>query len=169
MSYSPYGNTGINTFMPFNSYGYQPPVQQMTPEIPPVQQIQKTTNCEFIYVNGIQQVKDHIVQPGCVRYFLDNNEPVMYEKKADNLGSSLIKAYSLSEIDINNIQSGYTHPNNTVTRDEFNILTAKIQQLEMQMKEAGNNESFSTKSYPELNQCREEQQPAGNGAKYPEY
>ncbi|WP_303800244.1 hypothetical protein [Ruminococcus flavefaciens] len=168
MSYSPYGNTGINTFMPFNNYGYQPPVQAMPPEMPPVQQIQKTTNCEFIYVNGIQQVKEHIVQPGCIRYFLDNNEPVMYEKKADNLGSCIIKAYSLSEIDTNN-QSGYTQQSNTVTRDEFNILTAKIQQLEMRMKEDENNESFNTKSYPELNQCCEEQQSSGTCAKHYEY
>lgn len=168
MAFSPYG-TGINTYMPFNSYGYQPPVQTVQPEIQQVPQIQKVSNCEFIYVNGIQQVKDHIVQPNCVRYFFDNNDPIMYEKKADNLGSSQIKAYGLQEIDINNIQSGYTQQSNTVTRDEFNILTAKIQQLEMQMKEAGNNESSSAKSDFELNKYTSESKSSGNGAKYPEF
>lgn len=164
MAFSPYGNTGINTYMPFNSYGYQPPVQ---PEMQPVQQIQKTTNCEFIFVNGIQQVKDHIVQPGCVRYFLDNNEPVLYEKKADNLGSSQIRAYNMTEIDVNNVQA--CTQANTVTRDEFNMLSAKINQLEMQIREAGNNESISTKSDFEFNQYTSEQGSAGNGSKYPEY
>lgn len=169
MSYnSPYG---FNTYMPFNSYGYQPQVMQepQPQQIQQVPQIQKVTNCEWIYVNGMQQVKEHIVQPGNSRYFLDNNEPVLYEKKADNLGSCQIKAYRLSEINLNDMTVNAVQTNTTVTRDEFNALTAKINQLEqqLQIKEAIINEPINQQSYYSNDTEVARLQPATGGSEYP--
>lgn len=155
--------TYSNSMMPYNTYGFNPYPNQ-------AQQMQKITNCEWIFVNGIQQVKDHIVQPNQTFYFLDNNDPVLYQKKADNLGSSQIRAYKMIEIDLNQAENALT-PETNVTKDEINALAARISQLEqqMQVKEAVTNESIesiSKQSDYAVNYNTEKYKSSGNGTEY---
>jgi hypothetical protein len=160
------------TYMPYNTYGFNPYQQQQIPQQiqqPEPQQIQKRSNCEWIFVNGMQQVKEHIVQPNQTFYFLDNNDPVLYEKKADNLGSSQIKAYRMTEVNPNEInQSGNINVPD-VTKDDINALAARISQLEqqMQVKEAIVNESISKQSDYAVNNYTSEYKPAGSSTEYP--
>lgn len=163
--------TYANTMMPYNTYGFNPytnQAQQMQQVPVPEQPVmQKFTNCEWIFVNGIQQVKDHIVQPNQTFYFLDNNDPVLYQKKADNLGSSQIKAYKMVEIDLNQAVNAVT-PETNVTKDEINALAARISQLEqqMQVKEAVTNESINKQSDYAVNYNTEKYKSSGNGTEY---
>lgn len=165
----------INTYMPYNTYGFNPYQQQQVqqvqqPEPQPVPQImQKITNCEWIFVNGLSQVKEHIVQPNQTFYFLDNNDPILYEKKADNLGSCQIKAYQMKEINLNDInQSGNINVPD-VTKDDINALAARISQLEqqMQVKEAIVNESISKQSDYAVNNYTSDYKSAGSSTEYP--
>lgn len=105
-------NNPYSSSFPLNpTYNYLPQYQQMPQQVAPVSQPaqavtatspgsepQKKTNCEWIYVNGVNGVREHIVQPNQKLYFLDNNDPVFYVKAADNFGTSQIKAYRFSEI-----------------------------------------------------------------------
>lgn len=75
--YSPYSNYNIPQ-IPM----YRPPVQQQSPQPSPVpeqQQVRKT-NCDWVFVSGIQQVRDSVLMPGQNIYFLDNNNSMIYQK-----------------------------------------------------------------------------------------
>ena len=63
-----------------------------------MQQPQPMTNVNWIYVNGMAGARDHIVQPGQTAWMMDNNDPVIYVKAVDNLGSATLRAFALQEI-----------------------------------------------------------------------
>lgn len=77
----------------FNT-NYAPP--QMRPMQP--QQPQPMTNVNWIYVNGMAGARDHIVQPGQTAWMMDNNDPVIYVKAVDNMGSATLRAFALQEV-----------------------------------------------------------------------
>lgn len=81
----------------FNT-NYMPPsftAQPQQPQQPPMPQ----TNVSWIYVNGVQGARDHIVQPGQTAWMMDNNDPIIHVKAVDNMGSATLKSFLLTEID----------------------------------------------------------------------
>lgn len=75
----------------FNTnYRPQPQMQQ------PAQHM--TANVNWIYVNGIGGARDHIVQPGQTAWMMDNNDPVIYVKAVDSMGSANLRCFQLVEL-----------------------------------------------------------------------
>lgn len=90
----PYGFDGYQQMQPgyFNA-NYRPPMAPMQ-----AQQPQPMTNVSWIYVNGLSGARDHIVQPGQTAWMMDNNDPIIYVKAVDNMGSANLRAFALQEI-----------------------------------------------------------------------
>lgn len=93
------------------------------------------SNVNWVQVNGIEGAKAHIVQPNATIWLMDNNEPVFYVKKADNLGTTTLKAYKFTEIS-DKINSNAFSPQSDINlsmyvrKDEIDDLIAnKISQL----------------------------------------
>lgn len=93
-----YNNLPMNTAQQMNSSMPQPPSAQAVATTPNTPQDVKRCNCQWIYVNGIAGVREHIVQPNQTLYFRDNNDPIFYVKSADNFGTAQIKIFRFSEI-----------------------------------------------------------------------
>lgn len=94
------------------AYGYPYQMQQpvmpsyfntnYAPPMPQMQQNQPQTpaaNVTWIYVNGWDGARNQIVQPGQTAWMMDNNDPVIYIKAVDNMGSANLRAFKLAEID----------------------------------------------------------------------
>lgn len=120
-----YGNYSYNPYV-----NYQP-AQMMQPQPQPMQSEQKRTNADFIYVNGINQVREHIVQPNQSLYFMDNNAPVFYIKIADSFGTTQLKSYRFEEI---NPDSEEKAAENAISREEFENLKIEIENLKKNLK-----------------------------------
>lgn len=130
------------------AYGFpypQPPVPNyfntnyMPPQLQPIQQqpVQQTnnaqTNVSWIYVNGVQGARDHIVQPGQTAWMMDNNDPMIHVKAVDSMGTATLKSFRLIEIDPQQAQQ-QTAPQIDVsrfaTKDEIKAVSDKLTQLE---------------------------------------
>lgn len=129
------------------AYGFpypQPPVpnyfntnympQQMQPIQQPAQQTNSAqTNVSWIYVNGVQGARDHIVQPGQTAWMMDNNDPMIHVKAVDSMGTATLKSFRLIEIDPQQTQQ-QTAPQIDVsqfaTKDEIKSVSDKLTQLE---------------------------------------
>ena len=115
----------------FNT-NYMP--QQMQPIQQPVQQTNSAqTNVSWIYVNGVQGARDHIVQPGQTAWMMDNNDPMIHVKAVDSMGTATLKSFRLIEIDPQQTQQ-QTAPQIDVsqfaTKDEIKAVSDKLTQLE---------------------------------------
>ena len=75
----------------FNT-NYAPPMPQMQ------QQQTPAANVTWIYVNGWDGARNQIVQPGQTAWMMDNNDPVIYIKAVDSMGSANLRAFKLTEI-----------------------------------------------------------------------
>ena len=91
------------------AYGYPYQMQQPvmpsyfnTNYVPPVPQAQPgqtpAANVTWIYVNGWDGARNQIVQPGQTAWMMDNNDPVIYIKAVDSMGSASMRAFKLTEI-----------------------------------------------------------------------
>lgn len=80
----------------FNT-NYAPPMPQM--QQPQNQPQTPAANVTWIYVNGWDGARNQIVQPGQTAWMMDNNDPVIYIKAVDNMGSANLRAFKLAEID----------------------------------------------------------------------
>ena len=145
--YSPYSNYNIPQ-IPM----YRPPVQQQAPQpSPPVQEQQpvRKTNCDWVFVSGIQQVRDSVLMPGQNIYFLDNNNSMIYQKISEGEFGTKIKAFKLTEVNIDNLsQSGLNEASGAVSKEEIQSLAQRVAALEQQLqnREVKTNESISSQS-----------------------
>ena len=89
------------------AYGYPYQMQQPvmpsyfnTNYAPTMPQMQQTpaANVTWIYVNGWDGARNQIVQPGQTAWMMDNNDPVIYIKAVDGMGSANLRAFKLTEI-----------------------------------------------------------------------
>ena len=87
----PYQPGGMPSY--FNT-NYMPPAPQQNA------QAQNTpgSNVTWIYVNGMAGAREQIVQPGQTAWMMDNNEPVIFVKSVDTMGSAKLRAFRLEEI-----------------------------------------------------------------------
>lgn len=89
----------------FNT-NYMPQMQQQMPQAQQMQTPQQTANVTWIYVNGLEGARNQIVQPGQTAWMMDNNDPVIYIKAVDNMGSATLRSFQLSEIGQREAQAG---------------------------------------------------------------
>ncbi len=82
----------------FNT-NYAPPMPQMQQPQTQNQMQTPAANVTWIYVNGWDGARNQIVQPGQTAWMMDNNDPVIYIKAVDNMGSATLRAFKLTEID----------------------------------------------------------------------
>ena len=88
------------------AYGYPYPMQQpvmpsyfntnYAPTMPQMQQQTPAANVTWIYVNGWDGARNQIVQPGQTAWMMDNNDPVIYIKAVDSMGSANLRAFKLT-------------------------------------------------------------------------
>lgn len=113
----------------FNT-NYMPQMNQMQP----VQQTNNAqTNVSWIYVNGVQGARDHIVQPGQTAWMMDNNDPMIHVKAVDSMGTATLKSFRLIEIDPQQAQQQTTPQidvSQFATKDEIKAVSDKLTQLE---------------------------------------
>lgn len=88
-------------------YGYNSPAMPYMPDFRAVQPQQQASanNVSWVYVNGIEGARGQIVQPGQTSWMMDNNEPVIYVKSVDGMGTATLKAFRLTEITTNSQQA----------------------------------------------------------------
>ena len=97
--YQPQYNYGMPNVFPYQTYPqYQQQSQQVTPMVqtPQVPQMQPTqTNTNKIFVSGLDDVKQKQLTPNSNYIFLDNDNPILYEKIVDGTGQFEIKEYDI--------------------------------------------------------------------------
>lgn len=117
---NPYGN-----YNPYQNY-YQPQMPQ-SPLMP------QQTN-QYAYVNGVEGAKSYQVPPGKTVLLIDNDNPYIYFKTANELGQSGIRYFSIKETDENTargILNQNIQMNNSeyVLKSDFEELTKKYESL----------------------------------------
>lgn len=129
----PYQPGGMPNY--FNT-NYAPPAPQSMQGMQGMQQTQQpAANVTWIYVNGMAGARDQIVQPGQTAWMMDNNEPVIFVKSVDTMGSAKLRAFRLDEITerANAPESGqYASANDLSAANE------RIARLEMTLNELMN-------------------------------
>lgn len=118
-------------YPPPDYYGYPQQMDQ------PYQSQNKTpmhsnsqTNCDFILVTNLDQVKAYIVYPGQKLYFLDINKSIIFTKEASNLGTTNIEAFNVTKVnleDIDNVANLSVIPQNDGRIDD---IVARLEALE---------------------------------------
>lgn len=85
-----------------NYYNYPYMQQQMQPSM------------RIDTVSSLEDAKKYPIQPGVALYLIDQKDPYLYLKTADNTGKAQLRGFSLQEIDLNKlVDSRY------ITRDDF--------------------------------------------------
>lgn len=77
---------------------------------------------EFDYVNGVEEAKNYILSPNQLVYLKDKQSNLIFEKKADEQGRYVLKAYELKEVN-------QSKDNDYVTKSDFTALEEKINKL----------------------------------------
>ena len=118
----------------FNA-NYMPPTPQMMQmaQQAPQQNGGAQSNVSWIYVNGIQGARDHIVQPGQTAWMMDNNDPMIHVKAVDSMGTATLKSFRLIEIDPQQTQqqpAPQIDVSQFATKDEIKVVAEKLSQLE---------------------------------------
>lgn len=100
-----------------------------------IQSQQQEQNVNWIKVNGIEGAKNHIVQPNCTAWLMDNNDTKFYVKSVDAYGVPTLKSFAFAEI------PNETNPKSVLNETQVNlsdyvkkseideIITNKINQL----------------------------------------
>lgn len=140
-----------------NNYYARYPTNYGQPYIPPPQPpqpmqqnmmdnqngMQVMSNCDFIKVSGPKQVEEFVVNGGYTVYFLDNNKPIMYVKKASEFGPTNTRYYRIDEIDKNELK--HIMNEDEVTSEESKLssendnLRAEVDSLKSQLNDQKNS------------------------------
>ena len=111
--YNSYGNP----YYPQNNYYNQYPQQQ-------VNMAQQQTVIPMVYVNGLVGAKAYFMGTNQIAYLRDSeDDSILYEKRTDNMGKYYLKAYKLTEMELDN-NGGFTTANKQ--SNDFQVLNAKI-------------------------------------------
>lgn len=129
--YSPYPNAvpgstaSMMSQMP--SMPYLPNYGQMQPQQP---QVSPQQNVNWIYVNGIQGAREHIVQPGQTAWLMDNNDPIIYVKAVDAVGTSSLRAFQLVEVAPEQPAQATVQPaEQYATREEVAAISQRLEKV----------------------------------------
>ena len=134
MGFNPYGpypnavpgsTASMMSQMP--SMPYLPNYGQMQPQQP---QVSPQQNVNWIYVNGIQGAREHIVQPGQTAWLMDNNAPVIYVKAVDAVGTSSLRAFQLMEVAPEQPAQATVQPaEQYATREEVAAISQRLEKV----------------------------------------
>ena len=109
-----------NNYYNQNPYGYYQPQYQQQP-------VQQQVAIPMVYVNGLEGAKSYWMGTNQIAYLRDNNDDtILYEKKTDNVGRYQMKAYKLTELEVDNATNSFKAPN---LSDNIKILESKIDAL----------------------------------------
>lgn len=96
------------------------------------QQKSSGQNVNWIYVSGVDGAKSQIVQPGQTAWMMDNNDPYIYVKEVDNVGSTTFRIFRIDEVhDIAPEQTiqPQIDMSQYIQRAEFDQLKEQLEQL----------------------------------------
>ena len=129
--YTPYPNAvpGSTASMmgQMPSMPYLPNYGQMQPQQP---QPTPQQNVNWIYVNGIQGAREHIVQPGQTAWLMDNNDPIIYVKAVDAVGTSSLRAFQLVEVAPEQPAQATVQPTEQyATREEVAAISQRLEKV----------------------------------------
>lgn len=124
--YIPNPNPYAQQAIPTQQQMAQTQQQQMptAQQQPSVTQTPNQVPVQFAFIDGTENAKSYILQPGQNACLLDENNLMIYYKKCDENGRSLYKCYSMTEVEMPG--NSVIDPNKYVTKDDFNAFTAKI-------------------------------------------
>lgn len=96
-------------------------------------------NTNKIFVNGIEDVKNRILPPYSEVIFLDNDKPLLYEKKVDGAGKMEIRTLSLLDYvedtkakELNNLSDFVKKDDFEAFKAEFRAYQGKIAKMSIQ-------------------------------------
>ena len=146
-------NNLYNPYMPTANQSYGTPMSPYYPNVVLPQQPPQnnnnnnivsipTINTNKIFVNGIDDVKNRYLQNNSDMIFIDNDKPILYEKKVDAVGKMTIKKFSISEInddiEIKNVEY--------VKLSDFEKLKAEFNEYKaLQVKTKGDKKNVQEK------------------------
>lgn len=114
------------------------PYQNIQPQYQQIDQ-PSNTNCNFIYVNGYNQVQEYVVRPNQRLYFLDNNDNYMYVKEANNFGIATTETYEIKKVEnVPVVQPIQNPPQDIITREEFESLQKQLNDLQTKLNNQSN-------------------------------
>lgn len=100
-------------------------------------------NVDWVYVAGLEGAKNQIVQPGFKVWMMDNNNPYIYVKSVDKVGSPEFHAFFIQEVSeeelskqINAATEPQIDPSQYVQRAEFDELKAQLEQFTTTQKKS---------------------------------
>lgn len=129
--------------MNYPPYGYQYQPYQNQPMNQPMQPPQQAQN-GMIWVNGINDAMNYPVCPNAAVNLWDSTAPCVYVKSADATGKPSMKIYDLVErkqaapVPVQNVDY--------ITREEFDSLVAKVNQIASPGKKASKKEESVNES-----------------------
>lgn len=72
-------------------------------------------------VSSLEDAKKYPIQPGVALYLVDQKDPYIYLKTADNTGKAQMRGFALQEVDLNKIvDSRY------ITREDFDAFKKEL-------------------------------------------
>ena len=126
-----YGNGAVPDMLNQQKMQYQ---QQPTP---PTQM--PIISGGLIYVENEEQAKNYLVAPNNIVPMFDKNKPILYVKSSDGAGMPTFKKYTIGEITENAPKTptneSFNVTDNFVTKDEFNALKGKLEELTQKFNE----------------------------------
>lgn len=130
MAYTP------QIYYPQSAYAPQFQPMQMQAQIPSVQQTPSQNNQGLIWVSGEVGAKSYLVAPNSTVMLMDSESETFYLKSTDNAGMPSLRIFDYKErinMPSNNAQGQISTPSNLseqfVTRDEYNALNGKYEEL----------------------------------------
>lgn len=118
---NPYGFNPATNAPNSNPYGFTPANQYAGQP-----QNSNITNTNKIYVSGIEDAKSRWVLPNSDYLFIDNDKPIIYQKIVDSKGQYVVKAFKLTEFDLNSAPAATPE---YVLKSDFELLTEKVKEL----------------------------------------
>lgn len=148
MAYNyPYGMT----YQPYMAQANQQPQQQynnMNNMYQQPQQLQQTSYFPLTFTSGLIGAKAFIVAPNQTAYLRDSDEGsnLLFEKSADMYGKYTIKAYRLTEVDLDNIDKPANEKpqEDFITKKDLDVFATKkeLKDLQDTFDKAVNNLSY---------------------------
>ena len=122
-NYGNYGNYGNPYYQQTNQPSYYGQYQQQPVQQHQQQQVQTPNIIPMVYVNGLVGAKSYWMGTNQIAYLRDSeDDTILYEKKTDNLGKYYLKAFKLTEMELDN-NGGFKAQN---SQESINILNSKL-------------------------------------------
>lgn len=100
----------------------------------------------YYFVNGVEGAKAFQLTPNQTVMLMDSDHPVCYMKSTNSIGQPTLRYFKLEEVDENTIKTLATpvmqNAGDFVSKEDFNKLSNKIDELFKKLSEGKSNESI---------------------------